>query len=309
MASGVRIGIVMPVHNGEPWLGSTLDSLVDQRDPSLEVVIRDSTAGAGCRSIIDGYRDRLAIDYLHCPQVKSWTAKTNDAARSATATHLCILHQDDLWLFGRLAVARQLIARHPSAALICNPSYLVDAGGRILGQWRPPLRTGEVDRALLLERLIVQNFISMPSPVIRRDQWLAVGGLDEALWYTPDWDLYLKLARRGSVVYDPRPTTAFRLHGGSLPLTGDRQEFADQLALVLERHSAAVSPAASRIGRASVKINTLLADAAAGNWRALVKAFATVLGLGPGNAARYLRYSRILERTLPRLRLRLAGRL
>jgi glycosyltransferase involved in cell wall biosynthesis len=307
--AGAPIAVAMPVHNGEEWLPATLDSLVGQDEPGPEVVIRDSTPGEGCERIVDAYRDRLAIDYAHCPEIKSWTRKTNDAARAATADHVCILHQDDLWLPGRLQIARELIERHPAATLICNPSLLVDARGRTVGQWRPPLPEGEVERATMLDRLIVQNFISMPSPVIRRDDWLAVGGMDESLWYTPDWDFYLKLARHGSVVYDPRPTTAFRIHGGSLTLTGDRKEFAEQLAAVLARHAPAVSPRASRIGKASVKVNTLLADAALGNLQSFAGAIGAVLRLGPGDAARYVRYSRILERTLPRLRLRLAGRL
>ena len=307
--AGAPIAVAMPVHNGEEWLPATLDSLVDQDEPGPEVVIRDSTPGEGCERIVDAYRDRLAIDYAHCPEIKSWTKKTNDAARAAKAEHICSLHQDDLWLPGRLRIARELIERHPTAALICNPSFLVDARGRTVGQWRPPLPEGKVERATMLERLIVQNFISMPSPVIRREDWLAVGGMDEALWYTPDWDFYLKLARHGSVVYDPRPTTAFRLHGGSLTLTGDRTEFAEQLAEVLARHSSAVSPRASRIGKASVRVNTLLAYAALGNLRSVGQAIGTVLALGVADAARYLRYSRIIERTLPRLRLRIAGKL
>jgi glycosyltransferase involved in cell wall biosynthesis len=305
--SQVPIAIAMPVHNGEKWLSATLDSLVGQSDEGLEVVIRDSTPGTGCADIVDTYRDRLNIDYAHWPDVPSWTRKTNEAAKAAKADYVCSLHQDDLWSPDRLKIARELIAANPDAVMLCSPAHLVDAAGNEVGQWNPPLPQGEVPREMLLERLIVQNFIAMPSPIIRRDAYLTVGGLDEELWYTPDWDLYLKLAEYGPVVFDERPTTSFRLHGGSLTLTGDREEFAAQLKLVVDRYAAKVSAKSLKLGRASVRVNTLLADASRGDNRALAKAAWTVVSLGLGDASRYLKFSRLRERMYPRLRLRMKG--
>ena len=58
---------------------------------------------------------------------------------------------------------------------------------------------------MLIERLVVQNFIGIPAPTIRRDAYLSIGGLDDALWHTADWDQYLKLAAIGSVYYHSRP--------------------------------------------------------------------------------------------------------
>ncbi len=86
--------------------------------------------------------------------------------------------------------------------------------------------------------LIVQNFLAIPSPIIRREAWLAAGGMDTALWYTADWDLYLKLARRETVAVRPQTTTAFRIHGGSLTMTGSRTASAlrEQHEIVLKRH-------------------------------------------------------------------------
>jgi hypothetical protein len=63
------------------------------------------------------------------------------------------------------------------------------------------------------------------------------------------------------------------------------------------------------IGHASVKINVALSDAASGNWKAAWRAMVVLAGLGPREGWRYLRFSRLLERLVPRLRLRFAGTL
>ena len=62
-----------------------------------------------------------------------------------------------------------------------DPAYLIDGQGKRLGIWRCPLPAGEaaVPRELLLERLLVQDFIAMPATAIRRDAFLHVGALDQ----------------------------------------------------------------------------------------------------------------------------------
>ena len=299
------LSVVMPVHAGERWLDATLASIASRPDAPVEVIIRDSTPGKSHEPIVRRHADRLRIDYAYMPEVASWTRKTNLAVESASAEHVAMLHQDDLWLPGRLDLVGDMIARAPDAALLVTAAQIVDDAGRELGLWRPPFASDEVAREDCRSDLLIQNSIALPAPVIRRDAYLAVGGLDESLWYTPDWDLWLKLAAHGRVVYDPRPTVAFRVHGGSLTMTGDRREFTEQLDIVLERHLPAGSREA-RLCRASARINVLLARAAAGEAGAAFKALATLLGLGPRGALRYLHASRIFERIMPRLRARMA---
>jgi len=92
-----------------------------------------------------------------------------------------------------------------------HPCYIIDDAARRLGLWRCPLPAGEspVPAQMLIERLLVQNFIGIPAPTIRCDAFLSVQGLDDALWYTADWDLYLRLAAIGSVILPLEPVSVF----------------------------------------------------------------------------------------------------
>lgn len=300
------LSVVMPVHGGGHWLDAALTSVrVGDRD-EVEIVIRDSTPAESCEAIVKRHADRVRIDYAYLPETPSWTRKTNLAVEAASAAHICHLHQDDLWLEDRLAVAREMIAAAPDAALLLTPALIVDGAGKQLGRWRPPFRAGPIDPADYRDALLVQNSIAIPAPVFRRDAYLAAGGMDESLWYTPDWDLWFKLAEQGPAYYDPRAVTAFRIHKNSLTMTGDRREFVEQMDLVLERNLRAGGKT-ERISRTSARINALLSEAALGHPYALIKAFAIFLALGPAGGSRYIHYSRIVERVLPRLKLRFAG--
>lgn len=299
--------IVMPVHRPGEWLNAALASIPSPpRDCSLAIVIRDSTPEGSCEKLIEPHRKRLAIDYAHWPETPSWPRKTNLGVEAARSELVCTLHQDDLWLPERLKVIAAMCAAHPHAALYVTAAAIVDPKGLRIGLWNPPFQPALQDIRDFTNRLLIQNSIAMPSPVWRRDAYLACGGLDESLWYTPDWDLWLKLARQGDVVFDPQATAAFRIHGSSLTMTGDRTQMKRELDAILARHGHADGQHGA-LCRASAKVNAALADAASGDLVAGLSAIAAIVRLGPAGAAKYLRYSRLFERVWPRLRLRLKG--
>ncbi len=309
------LSVVMPIHNGEPWLAATLDSVAAQDCRGIEFIMIDSGEGAGCRDIAAAYADRLAIRYERRPDIKPWTAKTNLAVLEAKAPWIAMLHQDDLWLAGRVETVRNAIDAYPEAAMIVAPSHFIGPDGRKVGTWALPFRRGLQPGSAVGRDLLVQEVIALPAPVIRREAWLATGGIDEALWYTGDWDLYLKLSALGSVAVLPRPTTGFRLHRTSLTMTGSRDvaDFRNQMASVLDRHwttfSGSGDHALRRCAQASIAVNCALAQVAAGDGKAWLALARTIARLGPIGLWRYLRLSRIVDRALPRLRLRLSGAL
>ena len=197
-----------------------------------------------------------------------------------------------------------------------HPSYIIDESARRLGLWRCPLPAGgsPIPAHMLIERLVVQNFVGIPAPTIRCDAYLSIGGLDNALWYTADWDLYLKLAAIGSVYYHSTPLACFRVHKDSLTVSGSRNnaDFRNQHQVIVDRHADKLSPKARAeilpVAAASFDLNTALAAAMAGQFAPLIKALASILTLGPRGIRRYFYYSRVVDRVFPRLRALVAGR-
>jgi hypothetical protein len=310
------LSAIVPSHNGDRWLAETLQSVVDQHDDGIEVVVVDSSDVGNSLEIVARFADRLAVRAYRRTDLLPWPEKTNFAVAVSRADWICMLHQDDLWLPGRCAAVRRWLAAAPGGVMHLHPSYIIDTAGRRRGTWRCPLPADgtAAPPQLLLERLLVQNFVAIPAPTIRRETYLAVGGLDERLWYTADWDLYLKLATAGEVHYHDQPLASYRIHGTSLTSSGSRDldDFRAQMQTVVERHIDRLGAAGRHIrptAMASIDVNVALAAASQGKFAALPAAIARLLTLGPGGLRSYLHASRIVERLYPRLRARLAGAL
>jgi glycosyltransferase involved in cell wall biosynthesis len=307
------LSVVVPVYNGEAFLAEALGSLRGQHD-RVEILVVDDGSTDQSMSIVERFASELSIEVIRPGRLGSWVAATNAGLAHARGEYVSFLHQDDTWLPGRLAALRTAVSREP--CFVVGPSIYIDSLGRRLGHWGCPLRT---DRTLsahsVLRFLLVQNVFAMPAPMVPRrviDDW---GGLDDELWYTADWDLWLRAASCSTTRVLSRPFTAFRLHPGAQGIvrTHDGVSLRRQLEIVLDRHLPAFAgaPDASeveRIARAAIGVNVALATARATGRRSLLRAtLEVVTGLGPVGTAKLLHRSRLLDRVKARLRVGLGA--
>jgi len=307
------LSVIMPSFHGEKWVDTALSSLVAQQADGIEVILIDGGPTSAAVDRAAAYADRLNLRVIERRDLATWQSKTNFGVSIACASHACLLPVDDVWLPGRAGVVRKWIRASPDAVLHLGPSAIIDRTGSTLGLWRCPLPDDvHLEPEFVRKRLLVQNFVAAPVAVFRRDEWTNCGGLDEGLWYSADWDTWLKLSARGPVIYHGEVTIGFRIHGGSLTVTGSREvaDFAAQMRIVLERHRGSVQDADGglvRAAEASIIVNSALAAASTGDYRRLGDAAFAVCRLGPAGIRRYFRDSRVLNRLMPRVRARLRG--
>lgn len=312
------LSVLMPTYNGACYLQAALDSMVAESDPDIECIAVDDGSTDDTRAILGCYRDRLNLEIVERPHEGNWVANTNLALERARGKFACLLHQDDVWLPGRLAALKAAIARHKAVDLFLHPAWFIDTSGRRLGRWRCPLPPDPavLDADIVLPRLLVQNFIAIPSPLFRTAGARDAGGMDEALWYTADWDFWLKLASKGRTVYLPQPLAGFRVHAEAQTSrrTMNIGDFRQQHETVLDRHRPDPVLEADRsrrfygVARLSIEVNVALASRYHGLRAGFSALILQILALGPLGWAHYWSISRIGERVSARLRLARAER-
>jgi glycosyltransferase involved in cell wall biosynthesis len=307
------LSVVMPTYNGAAYLTAALESILAQGDDQIEIIAVDDGSTDATVALLESSTDRLPLRIVQRGRVGNWVANTNYGLSLARGEYVCFLHQDDIWLHNRLAILKDRLARGTAATLLLHPAWFIDSTGKRLGLWRCPLPSSQhfLNPSLVVERLLVQNFISVAAPVVRREAALRVGGLDEDLWYMGDWDFWLKLIAAGKTSYCSRALSGFRIHPLSQTVQRSAQsaEFRRQHEVVLYKHLEVWEKrhpdqaAVRRAARFSVEVNMVLAAYVHGqrpDWASLWRSLRT---LGVPEWHRFLRDSRIVERVLARLRM------
>jgi len=313
--SGPWLSVIMPTYNGEAYLRAALESIAVQGEAHIEVIVIDDGSTDRTIQIVESFIPRLPLNVVRRDHVGNWVASTNYGLSIARGDYISFLHQDDLWMQDRLLVLKSKLAECQSATMILHSSWFIDASGRRVGLWQCPLpKAGqELDPEMVVERLLVQNFIGIAAPLFSREAALRAGALDEDLWYTADWDLWLKLAAAGRTMYVPRPLSAFRLHHESQTIRRSTHSaaFRRQLEAVLDKHLRvrASPPTAVRAAAClSINVNVTLAAWAHGHRPTIWPLLLQFLLLGPSGWYRYTRDSRITERLIARVRIAFRGR-
>lgn len=305
------LSVVMPTWNGERYVRTALESVVRQGDSGVEVIVVDDGSTDRTLEIVESFHERLDLRVIDLAHGGNWAANTNVGMQAARGDWICWLHQDDLWSDDRLETLKTVVRERPQASLVLHPSWYVDALGKRVGRFGCPLPEGPryLSSALVRERLLVQCFVATCAPLFRREAMEEVGPMDESLWYSADWDYWLKLASTGPTAYHPQPLASYRIHAESqsarrLPRLEDLRRQHD---LMLARHlPTGVSDRCGRLtagaARFSADVNLALAGVLNGEWAGLWKLVVKMLKLGPFGIRRYLRDSRIVERAASRLR-------
>src|ERR1019366_7481592 len=266
-----RLSVVIPTYQGHDFLADALNSVAQSAVGDVEVLVVDDGSTDGTVEIARAFASKLALRILMPRRRGNWMAMTNIGLAEASGARCCILHQDDLWRPGR-SVMGAVASVDFQDTMICMETEIIDSSGRVAGRGGFPRAVrryvGGPARRAVAASLYVQNWLAVPSVIFATQRARDCGGLDEGLWYTADWDLWLKLLHKDPAILVRGAGSAFRVHSRSQTLVGSRkvEGFRAQMAAVQARDAwaRAGQPAGDvlrRAGELSTSTNAALAAA------------------------------------------------
>ncbi len=203
------ISIVTPVLNCARHVPQMLASVESQRPGPVEHILIDGGSTDGTWEILCDYCRRCTFASARQVPLLGQAAAVNLAVEMARADVIGWLNGDDMYEPGAFAEVERAFAGPERVHVFYGACAIVDGAGA-------PLYTAEAepfDRTALRDDL---NTIAQPAAFIRRDAFIAAGGLDPRLEYCMDYDLWLTLAAAGCN-FRPigRTLACFRLHAES----------------------------------------------------------------------------------------------
>lgn len=125
--------------------------------------------------------------------------------------YVAFLDDDDLFLPSKLEAQVTYLEQHLEVQLLYSAMEAFQ-GDRVLWVRPKPERFGWTVRDLMWD-----NFIPMPTVIVRRSCLVEMGGFDPSLREgAEDYDLWLRVAARHPIGYIPKPLARYRWHGTNM---------------------------------------------------------------------------------------------
>ena len=225
------ISIIIPSFNQGKFIGETIDSILQQKYPKVEIIVCDGGSTDSTVQVLKSYGKKI---WWVSEKDKGQTDAINKGLRRATGDILAYLNSDDYLLPGALKTVAQEFAKQPAALWLTGDYSIVGEKGQerdgVIVLYKSLQR--QVMKILpFLQKLIlgINNPIIQPSTFWRRELWEEVGLFRQDLRYTMDYDWWWRAWKVQSPLFLTQKLSAFRIHGASKGGTQYEKQMAEQL--------------------------------------------------------------------------------
>lgn len=222
--SAPLVSVVIPCYNAERYIAATIESVLAQDQPGLEIIVVD-----------DGSRDgSVALVRRQFPQVRveqqanaGVAAARNRGLALARGEWVAFVDADDIWLPGKLAAQLAQMRAVPGCRMsytawqvwpsvdpLPTPAHLAQLAA-IAGdsaRWRGA--SGWIYPELLLDCVVWTSTV-----VAQRALFDEIGNFDTSLRLGEDYDLWLRASQATPIHRVARPYALYRMHPDSITRT------------------------------------------------------------------------------------------
>ena len=226
------VSIIIPTYNYAHLITETLLSVVAQTYANWECLIIDDGSTDNTEVIVTNFiaqYKKYKFEYVKTENSGTSAAKNTGLAK-AIGELIQFLDADDLLSPEKLQIQLALLQQQDAALVFSASRFFTIIEGEKMVQQKYPLgflATENLSGQHLLHRLIVNNIVTISSPLVKKNLLSTIGGFDTTLRNNEDWILWFKIALQHPVfLFDDNPLSFvdIRIHGASA-MTGHHQMF------------------------------------------------------------------------------------
>ena len=202
------VSVVITTYNRSPLLPHAIES-AKKAATNAEVIVVDDCSTDNTPEVCARIAD---IRYIRLHANHGLAHARNVGITESSSEFIAFLDDDDLRLPDSLDKQLHAIAVNENIALCYGQALIGDA--------RRQLPTGEIyprncPQGDIFWELIEDNFIPMPSVLVRKSSLLETGGFNTDLKLIEDWDMWLRLSEQFPVAAVAEPVAIHRKAGAA----------------------------------------------------------------------------------------------
>lgn len=206
-----EVSVIIPTHNRSHLLELCLRGVLWQRNVDFEVIVVDDGSTDDTPRMLQTLGDPIRV--VRHERARGVSGARNRGIAEARGEWVAFLDDDDLWAADKLELQLEAL-RRTGRRWAYSGAVEVGMDNTILSG-QPPAPPER-----LVEELSIRNMLPAgASNVIVEKRWLPTPtAFDASLYHSADWDLWIRLARRGPPAWVSKPLVAYRFHPGSASL-------------------------------------------------------------------------------------------
>lgn len=185
------VSVVIPVYNSEKTVQKSLQSVVDQTYPNLEILIVDDGSTDGSKKEIEAFIDRhpsMEITYIY-QENKGASAARNAGLRRAKGDYIALLDSDDVWDPQKTVLQLDAFQKNENIDFLAT-----NRNGEKFGFFFG-VNFGEITK-ITPQLMLHKNFLLTPTVLFKRAIMDEVGFFDENLTHSEDLNYFLRISFR-----------------------------------------------------------------------------------------------------------------
>lgn len=204
LSKSERVSIVLPTYNGSRHLSESIESCLAQTHADLEVIVVDDASDDDTPEVLRRCRDpRLRI--LRHETNRKLPAALNTGFASSSGNFLTWTSDDNRYHPDAISKMLAALHRNPEAGLVYAGFRLIDPSGNVT-------RTVEAEPP----RMLVRKPVVGACFLYRREVYEQIGDYRQERAGIEDYDYWLRVAARFTIVALPEILYDYRVHPHSL---------------------------------------------------------------------------------------------
>ena len=130
-----RVGIGLPVYNGEKYLGTAIRSILEQSFENFELVIGDNASSDATEEICRSFESDPRVTYIRRERNLGATPNYNDLMERLQAPLVRWHASDDALAPTYLEACVALLDDDPNAPMAHAEAVVIDGDGETIGEW------------------------------------------------------------------------------------------------------------------------------------------------------------------------------